>query len=236
MGSPDKEAARRDDEGPQHTVIISNGFWLADTACTQALWQAVMGGNPSHFNQANRGGPTHPVEKVSWHDVHVFLSKLNQFLPGCKVSLPTEAEWEYACRAGSSTPFSFGDVLLTDQANYNGNYPYGAGPKGVYRERTLPVTALPANAWGLYQMHGNVWEWCADWPRTYTRAEVIDPGMFEVLEPQNGDIEAVRALRGGGWIDFAQSARSARRFRYTPGRLDNYAGFRLALRSSGPGK
>lgn len=232
MGSPDGELGRQADEGPQHTVTISRGFWLADTACTQALWQAVMGDNPSKFKEGARGGPTHPVEQVSWDDIRIFLPKLNAQLSGGQASLPTEAEWEYACRAGTTTPFSFGTSILTDQVNYNGNAPYGAAPNGVYRERTLPVMAFAANPWGLYQMHGNVWEWCADWPRTYTKAEVTDPGLREVTEPEKGDLEAERVLRGGSWFYGVRDVRSASRYALDCRYRYEYFGFRLALRSS----
>jgi formylglycine-generating enzyme required for sulfatase activity len=242
MGSPKSEAGRRDREGPQHRVTLGQGFWLADTACTQALWQAVMGKNPSHFHAGNRGGSEHPVEQVSWHDVQVFLKDAMKKLPGCQFSLPTEAEWEYACRAGSQTAFSFGEPISTDQINFDGNYPVGEGKKGEYRERTLPVTALPANGWGLYQMHGNVWglyqmhgnvwEWCADGQRVYEDKAVADPGWADVVNPP-GVGAAARVLRGGSWRNDARNARSAYRNALRPDGLDNDIGFRLACRSSG---
>ena len=155
MGSPQDERGWFDDEGPQHVVTITQGFWLSDTACTQAVWQAVMGENPSSFNAKNKGGPAHRVEMVSWHMIQSFLQKLEGLLPGCRATLPTEAEWEYACRAGTTTSFSFGQTISTKQ--------------------TVAVKALPANGWGLYQMHGNVWEWCADESRTYEKAAVTAP-------------------------------------------------------------
>lgn len=209
MGSPPSETERFEDEGPQHMVTIRSGFWLADTACTQALWQAVMGENPSHFQAKNKGGPEHPVEQVSWHMAQEFLTRLQIELPGCRATLPTEAEWEYACRAGSTAPFSFGDTISTEQVNYNGNHPYAQGKKGEYRERTVPVKDLPANAWGLYQMHGNVWEWCADQTRPYTEEAQTDPGLGEALDPQAGDKGSPRALRGGSWFNYARLTRSA---------------------------
>ncbi len=239
MGSPLEETAMLDkqeywqDERPQHLVTIGHGFWLADTACTQALWQAVMGENPSHFNHQNGGGPQHPVECVSWHMTQEFLQKLQGACLGDHVSLPTEAEWEYACRAGSQTPFHFGANIMPKLANYNGKYPYADGEKGEYRERTVPVKALPANRWGLYQMHGNVWEWCADAPRTYTEAECTDPGLDQAWRPT--EIEPLlRALRGGCWFNGALWLRSACRDRDLPGGRDRGTGFRLALRSSRP--
>ena len=230
MGSPPEEKNRDSDEGPQHPVTIRSGFWLADTACTQAVWQAVMGENPSRFNAKNKGGPAHPVECVSWDMIQPFLQKLEALLPGCRATLPTEAEWEYACRAGTTTPFSFGETISTNQVNYDGNYPYGDGKKGDYRKHTVAIKALPANGWGLVQMHGNVWEWCADERRTYEKEAVTDPGLHESLAAA-GAVRAVRVLRGGGWHSDARSARSAYRARYLPDRRYDGTGFRLALRS-----
>jgi formylglycine-generating enzyme required for sulfatase activity len=237
MGSPEAETAGLgkpewfDRERPQHYVTISEGFWLADTACTQGFWQAVMGENPSRFNAENEGGLAHPVENVSWNMIQPFLRALQSVLAGCYATLPTEAEWEYACRAGTSTPFSFGETINPAQVNYDGNYPYGeGGEKGEYRERTVAVKELPANEWGLYQMHGNVWEWCADERREYTVDAVRDPGLEEALVPVL-DKEAARVLRGGGWIDGARSARSACRCHLQPDGQGDDAGFRWAFRS-----
>ena len=152
MGSPEDEPERHDNETP-HLVTISRGYWLAESATTQALWQAVMGENSARFVDDAQN----PVEKVSWHDCRDFIDAINEQLGnGPRLRLPTEAEWEYACRAGSKGPFSWGDTLTTAQANYDGGYPYADGEKGEYRERTLPVIAFAPNAWGLYQMHGNV--------------------------------------------------------------------------------
>ncbi len=155
MGSPENEPGRYDDEGPQHRVTIRQSFWLFDTACTQALWEAVMDENPSQFKGADR-----PVETVSWHGCQTFLKRLNERRPGLDLALPSEAQWEYACRAGATTPFSFGTNITPEQVNYDGNYPYANGKKGLSRQRTVPVASLPPNPWGLYEMHGNVWEWC----------------------------------------------------------------------------
>ena len=233
MGSPNSEEERFENEGPQHQVTITKGLWLADTACTQALWQAVMGENPSRFHAKNKGGPEHPVEQVNWNMIQEFLPKLQALLPGCHATLPTEAEWEYACRAGTTTPFSFGDNITPEQVNYDGNHPYAKGKKGKYRERSVPVKDLPANTWGLYQMHGNLWEWCADGLRDYRLEPAVDPGLAEALEPLAGDKEAPRALRGGNWVGDARGARSASRVD-RPGRRDGGAGFRFALRSTSP--
>ena len=227
MGSPESELDRSDDEGPQHQVTISQGFWLADTACTQGLWQAIMGSNPSHFDEKNRGSAQHPVENVSWDVVQIFLQKLASMLPSCQPSLPTEAEWEYACRAGTTSPFSFGATISTNQVNYAGNYRYGDVERSIDRRQTVAVKALPANSWGLYQMHGNVWEWCADAPRDYSVDAVVDPGLLEEV-----DVKNLRVLHGGCWIYDAQLARSAFRYKLGPVRRFNDVGFRFVLRSS----
>ena len=204
MGSPEDEPERQEREGPQHLVTLTRGLWLADTACTQALWEAVTGDNPSHFKGADR-----PVEQVSWNDVQGFLDKLEALVPGGQAGLPTEAEWEYACRAGTRTPFSFGATIMPERVNYGGNYPYAGGEKGMYRGETVPVKSLPPNPWGLYQMHGNVDEWCADGTRTYTPEPAVDP-----FGPD--DKEARRAGRGGSWFVDARRARSAYRAREFP--------------------
>ncbi len=216
MGSPDDEPGRWEDEGPQHEVTLSRGFWLFDTACTQALWQAVMGGNPSQFE-----GPDQPVEQVSWQDAQRFIQTINESLPGLALQLPTEAQWEYACRAGTTTPFSFGGNITTDQVNYDGNYPYAGGRKGDDRQETVPVKSLPPNPWGLYSMHGNVREWCLDGMRGYNEASKTDP-----LGPT--DEGAKRVIRGGSWINDARDVRSAFRFAFEPGLRDYSLGFRCA--------
>ncbi len=222
MGSPEDELGRDSDEGPQHWVSLTEGIWLADTACTQALWQTLMGANPSHFK-----GDNLPVERVSWDDVQIFLKKLQTQLPsGIYADLPTEAEWEYACRAGSTTPFSFGRNISAAQVNYGGNRLYGGGPKGEDREETVPVTALPANDWGLYQMHGNVWEWCVDGQRDYTVDAVTNPRGARDKEGE------VFVVRGGGWFFAAHVARSARRGWGQRGHADDVRGFRFVLRST----
>ncbi len=218
MGSPVDEPERFDNESPRHEVTLSRGFWLADSACTQALWQAVMGNNPSYF----KDDPQQPVEQVSWHDVQAFLKRLQSLLPGCQVDLPSEAEWEYACRAGTQSPFSFGANINPQQVNYYGE-------KGEYRAKTVPVKSLPANRWGLYEMHGNVDEWCKDGQRTYDEHGQIDP-----LGPMTGD-ELPRVLRGGAWNGIARRARSAFRFALRPD-FAYLVGFRFCLRSIEPGQ
>lgn len=219
MGSPDKEPERQEHEGPQHPVTLTQGFWLADTACTQALWKAVMGDNPSHF----KGDSRKPVEQVNWNQAMDFLRALENLLPRVDASLPTEAEWEYACRAGTTTPFSFGVQITTDQAHYNGNFPYADGREGDNPEQTMPVKSLPANTWGLYEMHGNVAEWCADSLRIYDNNPQQNPQGFA--------ISTQRTLRGGSWYDSARHARSAFRLGFAPSLRYYFVGFRLCLRS-----
>lgn len=216
MGSPPDEAQRGAGE-TQHEVTFSRGFWLADTACTQAFWLAVWPVNPSHFQDHAQN----PVENVSWHDAQGFLAELNRRLPGLSARLPSEAEWEYACRAGSSTAFAFGDSINTDQANFNGNFPCPGSANGVYRRRTVTVHALPANAWGLYQMHGNVWEWCTDWFADYPSAAQIDP--------RGPTFGKMRVLRGGTWGDPARYLRSATRSRIEPAYRPRSTGLRIVL-------
>jgi len=214
VGSPETELGRFDSE-TLHEVSLTKGFWLADTTCTQDLWQAVMGENPSEFKKKLR-----PVENVSWVMAQEFINKLNLLKPGLDLRFPSEAEWEYACRAGTRTPFSFGENINPEQVNYNGKYPYANAKKGLYRRETVAVKSLPANDWSLYEMHGNVWEWCVDWYGAYEAGPVLDP---------QGATEGVyRVLRGGGWIGDAWLTRSARRYRYDPDYRDSRIGLRLA--------
>lgn len=199
----------------RHTVVISRGFWLADTTCTQRLWHAVMKCNPSEF-----AGEQRPVERVSWFDIQEFLHRIGKDNSGpCR--LPTEAEWEFAARAGSETTFSFGDSISSAEANFNGERPYCHGRRGPYRRETVDVDAFDRNPWGLYQMHGNVWEWCRD-------AYQEDLGGESVVDPFNdGSDEVSRVVRGGGWSCPGHGARSAFRSYDKPtDRLSNL-GFRL---------
>ena len=220
MGSPAGELGR-DSEETQHKVTLTQDYWMGKFEVTQAQWQAVMGNNPSRFKGDNR-----PVEQVSWNDAKEFCNKLNEKyagkLPaGYKFDLPTEAQWEYACRAGTTTPFSYGYASDLKKMNFDGNYPYGGGSKGVYREKTVDVKSLRyCNAWGVYNMHGNVREWCRDWSGSYT-GDATDP-----VGPSSG---SYRVARGGGWSDYAKWCRSAYRNGYSPGYRCNFIGFRLAL-------
>jgi sulfatase modifying factor 1 len=219
MGSPETEKERKDDE-QRHRVTHTRGFWLANSACTQALWQAVLGNNPSKFT----GDPQRPVEQVSWKEAQQrFLPELNRLLPGLDAALPTEAQWEYACRAGTQTPFSFGEQISPSQANYDGNKPYAGAAKGMFREKTVPVKSLPSNAWGLYEMHGNVWEWCADGYGPYGADDAIDPALHTDA--------AARVLRGGSWSGDAGSLRAARRGGLVPDFASHGIGFRVCRAS-----
>jgi formylglycine-generating enzyme required for sulfatase activity len=224
MGSQISEPERYADES-QHSVELTHGFWLADTAVTQALWTAVMGNNPSSFQDERR-----PVENVSWDDAQAFLHQLRRDCPQAPFALPTEAEWEYACRAGTRTPFSFGLNISPEQVNYDGNRPYNGANKGRYREETVAVKSLPANAWGLYEMHGNVWEWCADGMRDFGAV----PAGEIIVDPVGPTESATRALRGGSWLRYAGNVRSADRSAGTRDFRDDGIGFRLALRSTSP--
>ncbi|MBO0612303.1 SUMF1/EgtB/PvdO family nonheme iron enzyme [Thiothrix fructosivorans] len=216
MGSPESEPGRYDNE-IRHQVTLTKGFWLADTTCTQFLWTAVLDNNPAHFtDDANN-----PVEGVSWNDTQTFLQKLNTRVAGLNPRLPTEAEWEYACRAGTNTSFSFGDNITSEQINYNGNYPYANGKKGLDRHKTVPVKSLPANAWGLHEMHGNVLEWCRDWYGDYPAEPVTNP------EGSQAGVE--RVVRGGSWHFHGGGVRSAIRRRLDPALRYDFIGFRLAL-------
>ena len=226
MGSPENELGRQDNE-ILHQVTLTKDYWLGKYPVTQAQWKAVMGNNPSYFKGDNR-----PVENVRRGDAKEFCNKLNKRyagkLPqGYKFGLPTEAQWEYACRAGTTTAYSYGDSSDTDKMNYDGNYPCGPGAvKGEYRQHTVDVGSLGyKNAWGLYDMHGNVWEWCRDdWCGSYSDGAVTDPVSLETF------LRPFPVCRGGGWKGWATSCRSASRcWCFGPDIRDNYLGFRLAL-------
>jgi uncharacterized protein (TIGR02996 family) len=217
MGSPPGEAKGIDNE-TLHEVTLAQGFYRGIHAVTQAQWQAVMGENPSDFK-----GEILPVEMVSWDDCQAFCTKLRQKY-GKGYRLPSEAEWEYACRAGTTTPFHFGETMSTGQANYDGNYPYNNGTQGDYREVTTPVGSFSPNAWGLFDLHGNVWEWCRDEYRPYGEL-----GTMDTLETENISKNA-RVLRGGSWRSGAWLCRSAIRGWFAPGNRGDYYGFRAAFR------
>ncbi len=222
MGSPEIEEGHQKDEN-QHEVTISKDYYLGVHEVTQAQYEKVMDRNPSHFQGAIVGNETAdlPVENVSWDDTVEFCKKLSD-LPeekktGREYRLPTEAEWEYACRAGSKTAYSFDDEegLLPEYGWFKRNS----------SQRTHTVGLLEPNAWGLYDMHGNVWEWCSDRHGEYPKGAVSDP-----VGPLEG---SDRVLRGGCWLFVAAGCRSADRLWRDPSYRDRLIGFRLALRSSG---
>ncbi|MEG4959709.1 bifunctional serine/threonine-protein kinase/formylglycine-generating enzyme family protein [Microcoleus sp. K4-B3] len=219
MGSPNTEAGRSNNEGPQRTVNISP-FFMGKYPITQEQWEVVMGNNPSDIKGLKR-----PVEQVSWNNALEFCQKISQKI-GKIYRLPSEAEWEYACRAGTTTPFCFGETITPDLVNYDDNYPYGAAPKGLYRKQTTDVGSFPPNPFGLYDMHGNVWEWCSDrWHDNYNGAST-DGSSWETGTNNN------RVLRGGSWGNNAVNCRGAVRnydsavFRWW------LRGFRVALVSA----
>ena len=236
MGSPSDEPSREPSEGPQHEVTL-NSFTMGKYPITQAQWrfvaelpqeQQTLDLDPSGFK-----GDKRPVECVSWNDAMEFCARLSTHT-GREYRLPTEAEWEYACRAGTTTPFHFGETITTDLANYNGTDEqygaYGDGPKGEYRRETTLVDHFQvANGWGLCDMHGNVWEWCQDhWHASY---EVSDDqraptdGSAWLTEDEN----ASRVLRGGSWVVTPANCRSAYRFSgyLTRGNRNHNIGFRV---------
>jgi formylglycine-generating enzyme required for sulfatase activity len=219
----------QDSEKPIHEVTLQE-FWMGKYAVTQKQWQAVMGTNPANFKGENL-----PVEKVSWHDAMEFCEKVSQKI-GKKLRLPTEAEWEYACRAGTNTPFHCGETITTDLVNYDGNYPYGEAPKGQYRQKTVDVDSFYPNQWGLYQMHGNVWEWCLDdWHDDYSAKPVrLKQNGNEPWGDVNINKNDNRShlLRGGSWYYSAGGCRAGYRLRFNArARNDNFS-FRLLFASS----
>ncbi|MDJ0617482.1 MAG: bifunctional serine/threonine-protein kinase/formylglycine-generating enzyme family protein [Calothrix sp. MO_192.B10] len=217
MGSPAGEAGRDDDEGPQRQVTVP-GFFMGRYEVTQAQYQAIMGKNPSNFK-----GEKRPVERVSWNDAVEFCNKLSE-KTGRTYRLPSEAEWEYACRAGTTTPFYFGETITTDLVNYDRNYTYASAPQGKYRKETTDVGTFPPNAFGLYDMHGNVWEWCQDtWDKNYNGAPTNGSAWV------SGNDNDFRLLRGGSWVDIPEGCRSANRFFNIPGGRGDVIGFRVVV-------
>ena len=211
MGSPSDEQDRDSDEGPQHQVTITKDFYMGKYEVTQTQWQAVMGNNPSYFS-----GTNNPVERVSWNDCQSFIGKLNALGLGT-FRLPTEAEWEYACRAGTTTRFYWGNDPSYSEI---GNYAWYGGNSG---SKTHEVGQRLPNDWGLYDMSGNVWEWCQDWYGSYPSGSQVDP-----TGQQSG---SSRVLRGGVWNLNAWWCRSAFRYWYWPVYTYYYIGFRVLVSS-----
>jgi formylglycine-generating enzyme required for sulfatase activity len=240
MGSPEGEAGRFEDEGPRHGVTLSSGFWMMDTPVRQCLWQAVMGKNPSEFVS-----PERPVEQVDFGSIGQFLLKLNERVPGLAVSLPSEAQWEYACRGGTETATYAGDLEILGDYNapdldeiawYGGNSGVGFDLENGYNSSdwdgkqypdspsgTHPVGLKRPNPYGLFDMLGNVWEWCADhWHGSYKGA----PSDGTPWLDDAANATAGRVLRGGSWRDRARSVRSACRAQHPPRVPRRHVGFR----------
>lgn len=240
MGSPEKEEGHNESESPQHSVTIKP-FCMGKYPVTQAQWKTVaalpqvsreLKLDPSYFKGAER-----PVECVSWYDAVEFCDRLTH-KTGRTYRLPSEAEWEYACRAGKTTPFHFGETITTDLANYDGrdnkygkwSGSYGRGPKGVYRQETTPVGSFKvANRFGLFDMHGNVWEWCADhWYENYEGAPVDGSAWVDEQQNENDhDPQIIRVLRGGSWYVIPEYCRSACRDCNNASNDDGNLGFRI---------
>ncbi|MBD1913880.1 MULTISPECIES: formylglycine-generating enzyme family protein [unclassified Leptolyngbya] len=225
MGSPESELERGRSEGPLHPVTVPQ-FFMGRYPITQAQWLAIAGRETIHWDldpdPSGFSGDDRPVEQINWHEAVEFCDRLSQ-ATGRSYRLPSEAEWEYACRAGTTTPFHFGDTIATSLANYNGRYVYGDGQPGDYREETNVVTLFNiANSFGLCEMHGNVWEWCLDhWHDSYEGAPA-DGSPW--LKPNDS---APRVQRGGSWIDYPRLCRSAYRRFADAGNYDLDIGFRV---------
>ncbi|MDY0041306.1 MAG: formylglycine-generating enzyme family protein [Desulforhabdus sp.] len=213
MGSTDEEFGSHNDEA-LHEVVLTKGFYMQATLVTQRQWRALMGTNPSTFNG---GSADRPVDGVSWNDCRLFINKLNA-IGGYKYRLATEAEWEYACRAGTSSPFPSGPPNPSEQ-----EYDVSLCERGWYRSnsggKTNRVAQKKPNPWGLYDMHGNLCEWCEDWYGKY--------GSSTQMDPVNTKMSASRVCRGGCWMSVAQNCRSACRFSWPPNCRSDFIGFRL---------
>ena len=275
MGSPQSEPERLEREGPQHLVQLQGFFmgqtpitqaqWR-EVAGWQPLpaerWGRELDPEPSYFQPRRNpkarsfsegrfsllpgeaSSDLRPVENVSWEDAMEFCNRLSQ-RTGRSYTLPSEAQWEYACRAGTSTPFSFGATITTQLGNYNGNLPYPNGPKGDYRRQTTPVAMFPANAWGLHDMHGNVWEWCLDpWHENYEGAPIDGSAWLKAAEQSNivstkagndsSRDDSMRLLRGGSWNFNPGDCRSAFRGHGRPDVARDLVGFRVVCLPQGP--
>jgi len=205
-----------------HEVHLTYDYWLGKTEVTQAQWRQLMGDaelhpeKPSPFRNMN---PDFPIVSISYHDIELFLEKLNDVSTDYQFRLPTEAEWEYACRAGSKTPFSYGTKLTNRLANYNASFKSKYSEEGIFLRSPTPVGSYPANQWGLYDMHGNAWEWVSDWYAPYA----ADP----VINPTGPDTGKEKIIRGGSWYFGAAYAKSSSRRIHEPQLWGFSIGFRL---------
>jgi formylglycine-generating enzyme len=230
MGSPPSEPERRTDEGPVD-VVLTKGFWMGQYEITQGQWKRIVGAFPDR--PMNKGeGDDIPVYWVNYMEAESFCQKLTararaagEFPPDWEFRLPTEAQWEYACRAGATTATSFGDTLTTSQANFNGK-PYNGAVPGKSLNQSVKVGSYPANAWGIHDMHGNVWEWCLDWYHA-TLPGGTDPDMSSRQGVPNRDGTYSRVRRSCAWTDDGWTCRSALRLRYEPERRSDHIGFRV---------
>jgi len=247
MGSPEDEPERDASDETQHQVKVSEFaicryavtvkeylLFVEETDSHYPEWMEkgssynIETGSEDHYKKLGEAltGEQYPIVGVSWNDAEAYCKWLSE-KTGKKFRLPTEAEWEYACRAGKATPFNTGENLTTEQANYNGNYPYNNNQKGVYRGSTVPVDEFAPNAWGLYNMHGNVWEWCRDWYDSNYYEACRAKGVVE--NPDNQEKSSSRVLRGGSWYSLARNCRSADRSSGTPVDRLSHVGFRLVF-------
>jgi formylglycine-generating enzyme required for sulfatase activity len=217
MGSPEEEPESRPEEHPRHRVAL-DAFLIGKFEVSIAEWKKVMGRSPSYFRESNL-----PVEQVSWLDAKDFCRRAG-------LSLPTEAEWEYACRAGTSTAFAFGESITAEEASYDGDFPYRARPKKSTKKKTVPVDSFRPNGFGLHSMHGNVWEWCED----VHDAEFYGKPEATARNPLSTSGSETRVLRGGSWFERARDCRSAARSKAAPSLRSVYhIGFRVAYRPPG---
>jgi len=231
MGSPESEPDRGSAVGPIHEVELTRSFYLSRYLVTQRQYELILGNNPAVFALNNGGGLNHPAEMVTRGNADLFCERLSQvdaeILAGCSYRLPTEAEWEHACRAGTFGAFSFGHAAASRLANFDGRHPYAGGKRGAYIGRTTPVGTYPANGFGLFDLHGNVWEWCADYydERYYSRkGQRKDP-----TGPRSGTRVSAR---GGSWSSHGSTCRSASRdYWYGPHYCRDNIGFRVVLRT-----
>jgi formylglycine-generating enzyme required for sulfatase activity len=234
MGSAAGEE-ERDAEELQHEVVISRPFYMGVYPVTQGQYAKVMGKHSSHFNPKNGGSLDNPVEQVRWAEAVQFCQRLShldgELKAGRVYRLPTEAEWEYACRAGTTTTFNCGNSLSSTQANFNGNYPYGGAAQGPFLQKTTKVGSYAPNAWGLFDMHGNVWQWCADWydPDYYKNSPRADPkGPAQGVLGTGFASDFFHVVRGGCWLDEGRACRAAYRFRLQTSEPYRIVGFRVA--------